>query len=275
VPPTCLACTVRGCGRPLGPAGRALACAAGHTFDRARSGYVNLLQPQDRRSLAAGDPKPIVDARARLIAGGAGRPLFARVIERAGTCGIGRGAAVVDLGSGSGDFLGLLVSQYAAEGVGIDISTAAAEHAARRFPHVAWIVANADRRLPLLDGSVQLVVSLHGRRNPPECARALARSGALMLAVPGPDDLIELREAIGGERVERVRTDGLVAEHAPSLALVERETVREQRRLDPDALRDLLRVTYRGARHRAAAQAHTLAEMDVTFESELCVFRQA
>ena len=36
--------------------GPRLACDAGHAFDRARSGYVDLLQPQDSRARAPGDP---------------------------------------------------------------------------------------------------------------------------------------------------------------------------------------------------------------------------
>lgn len=42
-----LLCPVRGCGAPLARSGRALACLRGHGFDLARSGYTNLLQPQD------------------------------------------------------------------------------------------------------------------------------------------------------------------------------------------------------------------------------------
>ena len=65
-----VACTVRGCGEPL----RVLAdggwgCATGHRFDRARAGYVNLLQPQDKRSSNPGDESETVAARARLAAG--------------------------------------------------------------------------------------------------------------------------------------------------------------------------------------------------------------
>ena len=41
-----LACTVRDCGLPLEKREREYVCEYGHTFDIARSGYVNLLQPQ-------------------------------------------------------------------------------------------------------------------------------------------------------------------------------------------------------------------------------------
>ena len=43
-----LLCPVRNCHLPLARDGRRLVCAGGHSFDVARSGYVNLLQPQDK-----------------------------------------------------------------------------------------------------------------------------------------------------------------------------------------------------------------------------------
>ena len=52
---TLLICPVRDCGEPLERRERALACPRGHSFDLARSGYANLLQPQDRRSKIPGD----------------------------------------------------------------------------------------------------------------------------------------------------------------------------------------------------------------------------
>jgi 23S rRNA (guanine745-N1)-methyltransferase len=60
----------------------------------------------------------------------------------------------IDLGCGSGELLGAPRGPRAVNGVGIDISTAAAEAAARRYPSLTWIVANADRRLPLLDAAL-------------------------------------------------------------------------------------------------------------------------
>ena len=90
----------------------------------------------------------------------------------------------MDLGSGSGELLAAITMARHVEAIGIDISAASAEHSAKRYPHVTWLVANADRRLPLIDRSVQVVLSLHARRNPEECARVLAPDGALLIAVP-------------------------------------------------------------------------------------------
>ena len=61
-----LLCTVRTCHQPLVREERRVICARGHSFDVARSGYINLLQPQDRRSKQPGDTADAVAARRRL-----------------------------------------------------------------------------------------------------------------------------------------------------------------------------------------------------------------
>lgn len=247
-------------------------CARGHSFDVARSGYVNLLQPQDRRSLSAGDAKEVVAARAGLLTAGVGRAIVDAFVQCAAGLALCDDPLVVDLGAGSGDVLAALAARRPITGVGIDLSIAAVEHAARRFPALTWAVANADRRLPLLDGSVDLVLSLHARRNPVECARVLAAGGFLLVAVPAHDDLIELRALVQGVGVERDRADGLLGEHDPLFTLVERASVRERRRLDREALLDLLRSTYRGERASAADRVAALASLEVTLASDVFLF---
>jgi 23S rRNA (guanine745-N1)-methyltransferase len=238
----------------------------------ARSGYVNLLQPQDRRSAAAGDSRAAVEARASLLAAGVGRTLIDAIANRAAALELPDAPLVLDLGCGSGDALAALTSR-AGTGIGIDLSTAAVERAARHFPDRTWVVANADRRLPLLDRSVDMVVSLHGRRNPQGVARVLTVNGCLLVAVPAADDLIELRELVQGQRVERDRASAVLAEHQPLFQLVERSTARERRELDRDALLKLLRGTYRGVRRGDAGRVAALARMNVTLASELLLLR--
>jgi 23S rRNA (guanine745-N1)-methyltransferase len=249
-------------------------CAHGHSYDIARSGYVNLLQPQDRRSRRAGDSKQAVDARSRLLESGVGRAGMEGFVERAAALDLPDNACVVDLGCGSGEALALLAALRPVNGIGIDLSSAAIETAARRFDELTWVVANADRRLPLLDGCVSLVLSLNGRRNPADVARVLTSGGFLLMAVPAPDDLIELRELVQGQAVERPRADGLIAEHDRLFRLVERSAIRERRSLEQDQLRDLLRGTYRGERTSASPRLDALTRMDVTLALDVCLFER-
>jgi 23S rRNA (guanine745-N1)-methyltransferase len=278
-----LACSVRGCTRPLERRDRTFVCGAGHSYDVARSGYVNLLQPQDRRSAAAGDSRQAIEARASLLAAGIGRTLIEAIANRVARLDLDRlpsaalrsgkaAPTIVDLGCGSGDALAALTGR-AVTGIGIDLSTAAIEHAARYFPDRTWVVANADRRLPLLDGSVDVVLSLYGRRNPPDVARVLVPTGYLLVAVPAADDLIELRELVQGQRVERDRAAIVLAEHEPLFEPIDRSVVKETRELDRDAVLNLLRGTYRGVRRGDAERVAALTRMHVTLASELVVLR--
>lgn len=284
-----LACTVRGCGAPLTRDVSAWRCPAGHVFDVARRGYVNLLQPQDRRSREAGDTAEAVAARARLIARGIGVALFDALAAVARGLALPRGAVVVELGSGTGDLLRRLTAEGGLGGVGVDLSTAAADHAAREAAAAPaadgacqWVVANADRRLPLVDGVAALVLAVHGRRNPAEVARVLAPGGHWLVAVPGADDLCEVRAAARGGSPEgvpgqalggggRERLDALAAELAaatPFLAVVARGSARARVALDAAALADLCAGTYRAQRRSEAERLKALAALEVTLHSD-------
>lgn len=266
-----LLCTVRGCGRPLAGEGRALRCETGHAFDRARSGYTNLLQPQDRRSATPGDTKEAVLARRRLFDGG-----YAAVLSdalRAAVVRLGDAARVLDVGCGEGTHLGRLASLPRIERSGIDISANAIGLAARRYPNVTWVVANADRMLPYPDASFDLVASITGRRNPPEFARVLRPEGRVFVAVPAPDDLVELRAAVQGESRERSRIESMEKEMDALFALDSVTEIRERQTLEREPLIDLLHATYRGMRRSSQARVEALDAIDVTFAWDVLEFR--
>lgn len=249
-----------------------MTCPRGHAYDISRTGYFNLLQPHHRRSHFAGDSKDVVQARATAIAAGVGRRLFAHVADLAGQQ-VAPLEVVVDLGCGTGNQLAMMAERQPIVGVGIDISTAAVDHAARQFPELTWVVANADRRLPIVDRSTALVLSLHGRRNAAECARVLRPGGRVIVAVPAPDDLVELRTAVHGQAIDRSREASVAREFDASFVLDAQHTVRDRVTLTPLELRALLRITYRGARQSHAARLESLERLDITLASAVSVFR--
>jgi 23S rRNA (guanine745-N1)-methyltransferase len=267
-----LLCPVRTCGEPLTREERAFRCPRGHSFDLARSGYCNLLQPQDSKSKHPGDPKEAVLARRRFLEAGHGSFLAAILLETCDALPLPPRPAVLDVGCGEGFFLGNLANERKIEGHGIDLSVPAIELAARRWPGLSWFVVNADRALPYKDGSFDLALSLTARRNAPELRRVLKPSGRLLIAIPGEADLIELREAVQGEGIRRDRVPAVMEELAGSFKLESHRPLRQKTRLDAAALRDLLASTYRGARQSERQRAEDLGSMDVTFHLDLLTF---
>jgi len=249
-----------------------VACPRAHSFDIARSGYINLLQPQDRKSARPGDSAHALDARRRLLAQGFETPLTEAILRHLAPA---PGDAVLDVGCGEGDFLAALVARFGCEGHGVDISTPAIDGAARRHPGLQWVVANADRFLPYADHSFHLVASITARKNAPEFRRVLADGGTLLIVVPAPDDLIELRAAILGEGIARDRVESTRESVGSLFTLARHERIRHAVRLDADSVRDVMALSYRGVRERQRARLAALGEMDVTLSRDLLIFRPA
>lgn len=269
-----LRCTVRGCGEPLLREDRRWVCAKKHSFDVSRAGFVNLLQPQDKKSSAPGDPREVVEARRRLLDLGVAAPLTEALRSIAVT--LAAGDAVLDIGCGEGTHL--VAAAAARDGLepwGVDISVPAIEAAAKRHRGAHWVVANADRGLPFADASFALALSVTGRRDAAELARVLEPGGRAVLVVPAADDLAELREVVQGEARSEDRLAKVRAELSGAPFDEERAfDVSHRVDLSPDALRDVLATTYRGARHKERARADSLAAMTVTFAWRAGVFRR-
>lgn len=270
-----LQCSVRTCGASLESQGRTWRCTHGHSFDVAREGYVNLLQPHDRRSAQPGDPAEAVAARALLGAAGLGRALNQWVGDRVSAEVVRAGDDVLlDVGCGTGDTLACLAGSWPGVRVGIDLSTDAARRAARHAPGATIIVANADRHWPLQTQSVTVALSLHARRHPAEAARVLTRGGVLVAAVPAADDLHELRQALHGRDHARDRLAAVVDAHAEHFRCEDQVRVRQTLWFEPEALRAVLQATYRGQRTHAAERATMLPGMWVTTASDVVVLRR-
>jgi 23S rRNA (guanine745-N1)-methyltransferase len=170
---------------------------------------------------------------------------------------------VLDAGCGDGFYLGMLARKAGCEAHGVDISTAAIDAAAKRYPEFEWIVANADRMLPFADRSFSLTLSITGRMNSSEFRRVLKDDGRILVAIPAPDDLIELRGA-GRDRFART-----VETFASDFKLIEQRRATTLVDLDADAVRDVLHSIYR------PMQSKPPEAMRVTFSLELLLFRPA
>jgi 23S rRNA (guanine745-N1)-methyltransferase len=173
------------------------------------------------------------------------------------------GDAVLDAGCGEGFYLGSMAQATNPRAAcGIDISIPAIDAAARRYPSCQWAVVNADRVLPFADRAFTLVLSITARMNAPEFRRVLDPvRGRLLIALPAPDDLIELRGKGREDRVERT-----IAEFS-GFRLVEQRRITTTADLDAGLVDDVLHSIYRPMRDEP------VRPMAVTFSLDVLLFR--
>ena len=178
--------------------------------------------------------------------------------------------SILDCGCGEGTFLGALskmlpqsgsvgdvapplnsepigrasLSERAAQLFGIDISKEAIRCAAKRYKDASWIVANGMRKLPFADSSMDVILSILAPRNPEEFARVLKPDGKLILGVPGPNHLIELRSQLAANAGDfEEKADEAAAKCAPLFSESHRELLSYQQTLSAEQIADLIQMT--------------------------------
>lgn len=178
----------------LTPDAQAARCPRGHSFDRAREGYFNLLPVQSKNSLDPGDDADMVAARRTFLDAGHYRRFRDTLV---GLLAPLRPTHLVDSGCGEG-WYSVAMARTAQATTAFDISKAAMRRGAKRDAALTWLVASS-HDIPLQDECADAMVAIFSPVNAAEAARVLAPGGALLVAAPGERHLWELREALYDE----------------------------------------------------------------------------
>lgn len=262
-----LACPV--CGRRLKRAGGAFRCAAAHSFDLAREGYVNLLPARRAVPATVGDAPEMLAARRGFLEAGHYAPLartLARIVDRE-AARANRPLHLLDAGCGEGYYLGAV--QAAIEGAGsgrplcfgTDVARSAVRLAARRYPAALFAVADTTTRLPFIEGSVDVLLNLFAPRNPAEFARVLAPAGLLVIVLPAPDHLLSLRQSLPLLGIEENKIAHVRQQFTGSFQPAGTEELRFDLVLDGAMLRQLVTMMP-GYRRPAAPDRARLATLE-------------
>lgn len=180
-----------------------LVCENGHVFDIARQGYVNLLPVQHKRTKHPGDSKAMVLARIQFLNSGIYEPIakkltelvFSQIAKDTETC-------FMDAGCGEGyyfdnlfNFLRDKKGDNHLSFIGLDISKDAIVQATKRNKQISWVVGT-NRKPPVEDESVDIILCLFGFLCVEGFYKALKPGGKIILVDPGQGHLKELREII-------------------------------------------------------------------------------
>ena len=247
------------CGLPLEQSRPFWRCEAGHSFDVARQGYVNLLTVDRKHSRQPGDSPAQLHSRRTFLSEGHYAPLARRVGELVAE---EHPAAVLDAGCGEGYYLTELADVLPqTERWGVDISKEAVRMAAARDKSARWLTATA-AHLPFADGSFDCVLSMFALTAEAEFHRVLKPGGLFLQVLSGPDHLLSLRKLIYPELLHREKEqhralEGFNLERSEtvefSFTLTENRQILDLLAMTPH----YMRISKEGADRARAAQSLT------------------
>ncbi len=191
--PEILKCPI--CGADISRVGGSLVCGKKHTFDIAKSGYVNL----NVNGTAAGDSKEMVRARSSFLDGGYYSPFAEKLVE---TVNGFPHDVLLDAGCGEGYYSVRIAKETGGTLYGFDLSRAAVEKAAKRASSqdvAASFFVGGIFDLPVKDGGVDVVLNLFAPCAREEFLRILKPHGHLIMGIAGEKHLLGLKSALYSE----------------------------------------------------------------------------
>lgn len=261
------------CGGELIKKERTYACGKGHSFDIAKSGYVNLL-PSSGKGKRHGDDKRMVKARTELFRRGHYDNLSDLIADLADHYSE-KGVRVLDAGCGEGKYTCEVLSRLSRSGkaptvLGIDISKDALIQAAKRSKALR-LAAASSAALPLPDGSIDLILNIFSPFMGGEFCRVLRPGGKLIRAYPLARHLWELKELIYDRPYENPVTDM----EEEGFRILERREIRYGIHLaDNEEIMSLFQMTPYYYKTGAAdqAKAQSAQSLDTTLEFGVVVY---
>ena len=185
------------CKAPLIFAERFAKCAAGHSYDRAKEGYFNLLLPSAGGT--HGDNKEMILARRAFLDAGYYAPLSdALNVVACRTLPVG--GTVLDGGAGEGYYTARLAqaldaARKEATVYSFDISKDAVRRLAKRRADLHPAVAGV-YDMPVASESVDMLLNFFAPFAGEEALRVLKNGGYLVMAVPEREHLFGLKEKV-------------------------------------------------------------------------------
>ena len=186
------------CGEKLDISGKSYICASRHTFDMAKSGYVNLL-PTNNSGSVHGDNKLMLRARREFLEKGYYKPLCDAVCKVVSKY-CGEKSIILDAGCGEGYYTTAVKaifdqSEIAVEMYGIDISKDAVDMAAKRKSGVNFAAASVFH-IPVQSYTCDIVLTMFAPYCGEEYGRVLKNGGIMVMAIPSENHLWELKSKI-------------------------------------------------------------------------------
>ncbi len=186
------------CALPLLQEENRAVCSQGHSFDRARQGYFNLLM--DSSAKGHGDDASMLRARRAFLEAGYYDILADRIASLVSDL-FPREGILMDAGCGEGYYTKKAVEQIALSGkkaelYAFDIAKDAVKMTAGKLEKKGSFFVASAYHIPVFNESISLIMSLFSPYSEEEFLRVLTPGGILIRAVALEDHLYSLKEAV-------------------------------------------------------------------------------
>ena len=230
-----------------------LKCPQAHSFDIAREGYVNLFISRKRPKIM-GDTREMLRARRDFLDQGHYKALSeainTRVYDHLTNGSPPSPTCVADVGCGEGYYIGRLKRHLDGQPgyddicyFGLDISKDATGLAAKRYKEIRFVVASVKQELLFSDQSVQVLINVFAPRNAVEFERIIRPDGLLLVTIPNPDHLINLRRDLDLLGIETDKQQRVVEQFAGAFRLTREQAISYEMQLDGQDLSNLIRMS--------------------------------
>lgn len=225
------------CRAPLLQQEKTYRCEAGHCFDVARQGYVNLLPVQQKHSKNPGDTREQVLSRRAFLEAGYYAPIARAVCDMA--LAHAPAGPILDAGCGEG-YYSTQVSQVLNQPLmGLDISKEAVRCAAASHKGHTWLCGTA-AHLPVADRSIGTIMSLFALTVPEEFHRVLTADGIFLQVLAQEDHLLGLKSLIYPELLHKPKDS---VPELPGFTLIDSQSVQFSFTVEGAQVQNLLSMT--------------------------------
>jgi 23S rRNA (guanine745-N1)-methyltransferase len=129
------------------------------------------------------------------------------------------------------------------EYIGVDSSRDACRLAAQRYKNIFFAVSDLKDLIPVSDCSVDILLNVFAPRSVAEFSRVLAASGLVIVVIPQPNHLEQLRPSFPLIGIESNKADHVIHRFEPSLKLVHRESIAYELSLQCEEVVDLITMS--------------------------------
>jgi 23S rRNA (guanine745-N1)-methyltransferase len=261
------------CNEKLEKTDKSYKCKNNHTFDMAKSGYLNLLISNKKRSKNPGDDKEMVLARRNFLNTNIYKKISEGVNETISK--LINSKNLVDIGCGEGYYTSKIKENFDdIEIYGVDISKEAINLAAKIYKNINWLVASA-LNLPFSDNSIDISLVMFSRFIPEENFRILSKNGHLIVVSTDDNHLIELKKVLYDK--VKIESVDIVKEAKDYFVHKEMKKVNYKRKLNSnEEIMNLFNMTpYKWkTKKEAVEKLKEINNLEITIDVKIDIFQK-